>query len=118
MAMAFTQNEIVNKAILLGSIDSNDTALQERVNATAEMVIAKADAYLGYDCKEVDALKSILAEITVSQITHYQNLRDAQTGSTKRVTRGDYTVEYAERTRDIFSDYEWILRKYKKLRSI
>jgi hypothetical protein len=116
--MAFTQTDVVNKAVILGNLDTNDTALQERVNTTAEMVIAKADVYLGYSVLTVDALKTILAEITVTQITHYQKLRDIPNGATSRVTRGDYTVEYLAPNKDIFSEYEWILKKYKKLRSL
>jgi hypothetical protein len=123
--MAFTQTDVVDKAVILGALDTNDTSLTERTNVTAEMMIAKADAYLGYDVTTVDALLSILAEIVVTQITHYQNLRIAQaSGATKRVTRGDYTVEYdtsiqsfnAEQS--VFNSYEWILKKYKKLVSI
>lgn len=117
--MAFTQQQVVDKAVILGSLDST---LTERTNVTAEMVIAKTDAYIGYDSTTVDDLLNILAEITVSQITHYQNLQGTTgTTPTKRITRGDYTVEYDTSTPtqvDIFASYEWLLKKYKKLRSL
>ena len=116
--MAYTQADVVAKAVLVGKLDSNDSALMERVDVTAEMVILKTEDYIGYDPLEVDKLKPILAEITVTEITHYQNLRTTALGDTKRITRGDYTVEYGASKTDSFNSYEWLLKKYKKLRSL
>ncbi len=122
--MAFIQQDVIDKAVILGNLDSGDTALMERVNVTAEMIITKASVYIGYDSLTVDTLLSILAEITVSQITRYQNLQGASgssSGATKRITRGDYTVEYdtsgtQTSAVDVFNSYEWILKSFKKLR--
>jgi hypothetical protein len=116
--MAFTIQDVVDKAVSLGSLDVNDSALMERVSVTAEMVIAKATVYIGYDSTTVDDLKIIFAEITVNQVS------PSSQSSTKRITRGDYTVEYdtndsvAISNANLFSSYEWILKKYKKLRSL
>lgn len=125
--MAFTKQDVVDKAIILGNIDSSNATLMERLDVTAEMVIAKTDAYIGYDCTTVDALLNILAEISATQLSHYQNLQGTSgtaSGATKRITRGDYTVEYdtsvqAQTTSvDVFNQYEWLLKKYKKLVSL
>lgn len=125
--MAFTTQDVADKAILLGSLDTSNESLIEKLNLTIEMVIAKADAYVGYDCTTVDALRNILAEISVTQLARYQNLQGtagSASGATKRITRGDYTVEYdtsvqAQTTSvDVFNSYEWLLKKYKKLVSL
>ena len=117
--MAITLQNIVDKAIILGSLDSLDVTLMERLAVTVEMVIAKTDAYIGYDCTTIDALCSILAEISVTQVTQYTTLESGSATSTKRITRGDYTVEYDNSsTKDVFNSYEWLLRKYKKLVTI
>ena len=122
--MAFTIQNVADKAIILGGLDSANTSLMAKLNVTVEMVIAKTDAYVGYDCTTIDALCSILAEISVTQVSRYQNLQGStgsSSGATKRITRGDYTVEYdtsasAPTTSvDVWNQYEWLLRKYKKL---
>ncbi len=119
--MAFTQTDVVAKAIALGGLDAS---LTERVTVTAEMTIAKTSIYLGYDCTKIDALLNVLAEITVTQLSQYQNLMGNGTGATKRISRGDYTVEYDTDRKSvpandgIFDSYTWILKTYKKLRSL
>lgn len=125
--MAFTQQDVVDKAIILGQLDTGNASLMERTDVTAEMIISKTESYLGYDPLTVDQLLNILAEITVTQISHYQNLQGStgtSSGATKRITRGDYTVEYDTSVQaptsavDVFNSYEWILKKYKKLRTL
>lgn len=118
--MAFTIQNVADKAVILGSLDSTDTTLMDRLNVTIEMVIAKTDAYINYDSTTVDALCNILAEISVAQLSRYQNLQSG-TATTKRITRGDYTVEYDTSPTDtlnVFNQFEWILKKYKKLVSL
>lgn len=119
--MAFTIQNVADKAIILGNLDSKNTSLMERLNVTIEMVIAKTDAYIGYDCTTVDALCNILAEISVTQVSRYQNLQGNSSGATKRITRGDYTVEYdtsVQASIDVWNQYEWVLKKHKKLVSL
>lgn len=122
--MAFTIQDVADKAILLGSLDPSNESLMAKLDVTIKMVIAKTDAYVGYDCTTVDALCNILAEISVTQLSRYQNLQGtggSANGATKRITRGDYTVEYDTSVQttntsvDVFNSYEWILKKYKKL---
>lgn len=123
--MAFTKQNVVDKAIILGGLDNSDATLMAKLDVTTEMVIAKADAYLGYDSTTVDALCNILAEISVTQLSRYQNLQGGSSATpTKRITRGDYTVEYDTSTQsattsvDVFNSYEWVLKKYKRLVSL
>lgn len=119
--MAFTNKDVADKAIILGNLDSSDTSLMAKLDVTIEMIIAKTDAYIGYTSTTVDALCNILAEISVTQLSRYQSIQGSNTGSTKRITRGDYTVEYDTSTtasKDVFNEYEWILKKYKKLVSL
>lgn len=125
--MAFTQADVVAQAVIIGNLNSSDSALMERVNVTAGQVILKASIYIGYDCMTIDPLLDVLAEITVTQISHYQNLQTGDTtstGATKRITRGDYTVEYDTNNPariindNLFNSYEWILKQYKKLRTL
>ena len=120
--MAFTKQDVADKAIIMDNLDSSDTALRARLDVTVEMVIAKADAYLGYDCTTVDKLCSILAEIAITQLSRYKNLQGnsgSASGATKRITRGDYTVEYDTSTQapttsvDVFNQYEWILKSIR-----
>lgn len=125
--MAFTIQNVADKAVVIGNLDSLNTSLMERLNVTIEMVIAKTDAYIGYDSTSVDALCNILTEIAVTQLSHYQNLQGSggsATGATKRITRGDYTVEYDTAVQapttsvDVWNQYEWLLKKYKRLVSL
>lgn len=124
--MAFTKQDVIDRAVVLGQLDDGDPALMERLDVTVEQVLTKTEIYVGYDPTTVDALLNIEAEISVTEINHYQNLQSSAIsgGSTKRITRGDYTVEYDTANpvtitnQTFFNTYEWILKKYKKLRTI
>lgn len=122
--MAFTQQNIIDKAVRLGGFDIKDTALMDKLSITAEMMIDKVSNYLGYDCTTVDALLATISEITVIQLSRYQNLTSTDNTNVKRISRGDYTVEYNDSIQtynlqtNVLTSYEVILKKFKKLRSI
>lgn len=125
--MAFNKQDVIDRAVVLGQLDDNDPALMERLDVTVEQVLTKTEIYLGYDPTTVDTLLNIEAEISVSELSHYQNLQtggNTNQGSTKRITRGDYTVEYDTQNQAtvnnqlFFSTYDWLLKKYKKLRTL
>lgn len=124
--MAFTKQDVIDRAVVLGQLDDGDPALMERLEVTVEQVLTKTEIYVGYDPTTVDALLNIEAEISVTEISHYQNLQSSSVsgGATKRITRGDYTVEYDTQSpvtitnQQFFNTYEWLLKKFKKLRTI
>ena len=121
--MAFTTTDVVSKAILLGDLNAEDQVLIERLTVTAEMILVKTNIYLGYDCTTVDALLNILAEITVQQLNKYKTLSKETENPVKKITRGDYTVEYetddsATYSDEVFDRYTTILKSFKKLRSL
>lgn len=124
--MAYTKQDVIDRAVVLGQLDDQDTALMERVGVTVDQVLTKTGIYIGYDPLTVDALLNIEAEITVTEINHYKTLQSSAIsgGSTKRITRGDYTVEYDTANpvtitnQTFFNTYEWLLKQYKKLRTL
>lgn len=124
--MAFTKQDVIDRAVVLGQLDDQDSVLMERLDVTVDQILTKSEIYIGYDPTTVDALLNIEAEIAVTEISHYQNLQTntSVNGATKRITRGDYTIEYETNNQAqvvnqfSFNTYEWMFKKYKKLRTL
>lgn len=121
--MAIVIQDVVDKATILGQITDPNTLA--RLPIIAEQVILKVEEYIGYEAPV--KLTNTVAEIVVTEINHYNGLQGSggtASGATKRISRGDYTVEYDTSAQapssqvDVFNSYEWILKKYKKLRSL
>lgn len=115
------QSDVVTKATALGQL--TDASTIARLDIIAEMLIEKVANYIGYDVP--DTLTNVIAEMVVTEISHYSNLQETYgglTGADKKITRGDFTAEYdtsgITNKVDILHSYEWILKKYKKLRSL
>jgi hypothetical protein len=112
---------IFKDALEIGGIDPDDVEKTSRLKIACRQMYTKVEAYIGYE--PPDKLYSTIAEMAVTQISRFTNLED-QNLPLQRLSRGDYTVEYNTKNRtatgfvDVFGDYEYILKRYKKLRTL
>lgn len=126
-------DDVVASANEIGGYDTSDTAFQTRLRLVARQMITKSEAYIGRPCPV--ALTDVLGEMAVRQYSNYLVQPESpeftavdESLPVKKIVRGDYTVEYETRGEstslvsysgikiDVFGDYEWILKKYKKLK--
>jgi len=104
-------------------LDTDDENVRKNINRAVKSIYTKVKTYLGYEPPEI--LNDIIAEMSIVNYDRYSDLTGQHSDLT-RLTRGDYTVQYEKQRTptssdgrvDLFGDYEWILRKYKKLRML
>jgi len=127
-------SDIVQQASIQDNYDLSNPLLKDKLYFIAKRMKLKAGTYIGYE--PPFTLTDILAEMVVKEYAKFRDMPDNEEPSVKmvdetlpvkKIVRGDYSVEYDTSSlkggsesnptsTDIFSDYEWILKKYKKLK--